>query len=78
MGRRASSSLLLVLRNLDQGHKVLLESLAQGALNQSFKNAMYLQLPKHTKTMFFCRLPINSIYGFIIRTYTNDGYGGQW
>ena len=26
----------------------------------------------------FCRLPINSIQGFIIRTYKSDGSGSQW
>ena len=25
----------------------------------------------------FCRLPIMSLWGSIIRTYTNDGFGGQ-
>ena len=35
------------------------------------------RLPSTTKT-FFCRLPINCIWGFIIRAYNNDGYGNQW
>ena len=26
----------------------------------------------------FGRLPIDSIYGFVIETYKNDGYGRQW
>ena len=28
-----------------------------------------------TKTYFFCRAPINSILGFIIRTYQKVGFG---
>ena len=35
-------------------------------------------LPSTTKTVFFCRSPINSIWGSIRRTYKNDGYGSQW
>ena len=35
----------------------------------------YLQYPSTTKTILFCRLPIMSISGLILRTYKNHGFG---
>ena len=39
---------------------------------KSFQNP---QLPIPTKTHYFCRVPINSIYGFILGTYKIVGFG---
>ena len=34
--------------------------------------------PLTTKTIFFCRVPIVLILGFISRTWKNHAYGSQW
>ena len=68
----------LVLREVEQD-TTRDPAFALQSTSQPATHSLCLSVPLTTNTYHhFCRLCLISMYGFLIRTYKNDGFGSQW